>query len=87
MDWRDRAECRNEDPELFFPVGSTGPALDQIEAAKSVCRRCQVQDPCLEWALGRAVAGVWGGTDEDERRALQRRAARARARGESTAPA
>ena len=40
MTWRDCVACLNEDPELFFAVGNTGPALDQIEQAKSVCRRC-----------------------------------------------
>ena len=44
MDWRHRAICRDEDPELFFPIGNTGPALLQIEQAKAVCRRCPV-DP------------------------------------------
>lgn len=38
MDWRHQAVCREEDPELFFPIGNTGPALLQIEEAKAVCR-------------------------------------------------
>ena len=42
MDWRDKAACLTADPELFFPVGNTGPAVDQIEKAKSVCARCSV---------------------------------------------
>ena len=80
MDWRHDAACRDEDPELFFPIGNTGPALMQIEEAKAVCRRCPVIDTCLSWALESGQdAGVWGGLSEDERRALKRRNARARA--------
>ncbi len=37
MDWRDHASCRDEDPELFFPVGTSGPTLLQIAEAKAVC--------------------------------------------------
>ena len=81
MDWRHEAACRDEDPELFFPIGNTGPALVQIEEAKAVCRRCSVVDECLRWALETGQdAGVWGGLSEDERRALKRRNARLRAR-------
>jgi len=43
MDWRHKAACLDEDPELFFPIGNTGPALLQIEEAKQVCRRCDVR--------------------------------------------
>jgi WhiB family redox-sensing transcriptional regulator len=67
------------DPELFFPIGTTGPALDQIAAAKQVCACCPVKAQCLEFALQtRQDAGIWGGLDEDERRML-RRARQARA--------
>lgn len=51
MDWRHRAICRDEDPELFFPVGNSGPALLQIAEAKAVCQRCPVTSECLAWAL------------------------------------
>ncbi|MFI1606949.1 WhiB family transcriptional regulator [Streptomyces griseofuscus] len=79
-DWRSRGACRAEDPELFFPIGNTGPALLQIEEAKSVCRRCPVIERCLQWALETAQPhGVWGGMSEDERRLMKRRAARRRA--------
>ena len=81
MDWRHNAVCREEDPELFFPIGNTGPALLQIEEAKAVCRRCPVMEQCLQWALESGQdSGVWGGLSEDERRAMKRRAARNRAR-------
>src|SRR5687767_2880205 len=73
MDWRQQAACLDEDPELFFPVGTTGPALEQVERAKAVCRSCAVIDACLEWALeSNQDAGVWGGMSEDERRTLRR---------------
>jgi WhiB family transcriptional regulator, redox-sensing transcriptional regulator len=79
MDWRHRAACLDEDPELFFPIGNTGPALQQIDEAKAVCHRCPVTATCLKWALETGQdAGVWGGLSEDERRALKRRTARAR---------
>ncbi|AEW92662.1 MULTISPECIES: WhiB family transcriptional regulator [Streptomycetaceae] len=71
MAWRDRAACRHEDPELFFPVGTGVPAQLQTEAAKQVCRGCPVADECLHWALTMGQdSGVWGGTDPDERRLL-----------------
>lgn len=76
-DWRHNAACRTEDPELFFPVGNSGPALAQISEAKAVCRRCPVASTCLTWALETGQdAGVWGGMSEDERRALTRRVRR-----------
>src|SRR5271156_6627900 len=80
MDWRHTAVCRDEDPELFFPVGNSGPALAQIADAKLVCNRCSVTTECLSWALNTGQdSGVWGGMSEDERRALKRRNARTKA--------
>jgi WhiB family transcriptional regulator, redox-sensing transcriptional regulator len=81
MDWRHEAACREVDPELFFPIGNSGPALLQIDEAKQVCRRCSVMDECLRWAIDSGQdAGVWGGMSEDERRTLKRRTIRLRAR-------
>ncbi|MEU1516275.1 WhiB family transcriptional regulator [Streptomyces sp. NPDC005811] len=77
---RPRPACVDEDPELFFPIGDTGPALLQIEEAKAVCCRCPLMESCLQGALERGEdAGVWGGLSETERRSLKRRAARRRA--------
>ena len=62
MDWRDKAACLTADPELFFPVGNTGPAVDQIDKAKAVCARCTVTEICLQYALETGQdSGVWGG--------------------------
>ncbi len=72
--WFERAECAGEDPEVFFPIGTTLAALAQLRMAKSICSRCPVSTECLQWALETDQdAGVWGGLSEEERRALKRR--------------
>ncbi|MDP3971677.1 MAG: WhiB family transcriptional regulator [Candidatus Nanopelagicales bacterium] len=79
MDWRHQAACRDEDPELFFPIGNIGPALLQIDEAKRICQSCQVRELCLQWALETCQeSGVWGGMSEDDRRLLRRRAVQVR---------
>ena len=71
--WRRDALCRDTDPNLFFPVGTTGFALMQIDRAKQVCEDCPVRAECLDYALEtNQDSGIWGGTSEDERRALRR---------------
>lgn len=72
-DWRDNAICKHSNAELFFPIGSTGQALEMIEAAKDVCGQCTVAHKCLEFALDtNQEAGVWGGYTEEERRVIRR---------------
>lgn len=79
MDWRDDAACRDHDPDLFFPIGSTGPAVEQADEAKQVCSGCDVREQCLEYAMAsNQDAGVWGGLTEDERRSLKRQRQRQR---------
>ena len=66
--WRSAAACRVADPDLFFPVSSSGPALEQVAEAKEVCARSQVRPECLAFALRtHQVHGVWGGMSEQER--------------------
>jgi WhiB family transcriptional regulator, redox-sensing transcriptional regulator len=70
--WRDTAACWDADPDLFFPIGTTGPTLRQIDEAKRICRTCPAQPECLAWALDQAVTeGVWGGTTADERQVIR----------------
>ena len=88
-DWRDDAACRDTDPDLFFPVGTTGPAIEQIANAKAVCHQCDAQTACLEFAIAtNQDSGIWGGLSEDERRAIRRqRAAEMRAARSAAAAA
>ena len=70
--WASRGACLDSDPELFFPIGLAGPALQQIARAKAVCERCTVRIDCLSYALSTGQdAGVWGGTTEEERREIR----------------
>ena len=56
MDWRDKAACLTVDPELFFPVGNTGPAVDQIELHPAFAQR-----PIREYAASKGIAiEAWG---------------------------
>ncbi len=73
-EWRRTAACRDTDPDLFFPVGTTGPAIEQIANAKAVCRQCESQTACLEFAIAtNQDSGIWGGTSEEERRQLRKK--------------
>jgi hypothetical protein len=73
------ATCKGEDLGLFFgPDAEFVTARREREAkAKAICARCPVRPDCLAYALDTGEAyGIWGGLNEDERRALlrQRRA-------------
>lgn len=73
LNFYDQGMCRYEDPELFFPISeSSDDAKRQIEEAKQICKICQVNQKCLEWALERPKEdGVWGGTTKEERVAMR----------------
>src|SRR5882672_6728508 len=64
-DWRDRAACRDQDPELFFPQNREFSAA--YRAAKQVCDVCPVISQCLEFAIDHCCEGVWGGTSTNYR--------------------
>jgi WhiB family transcriptional regulator, redox-sensing transcriptional regulator len=71
--WRRAAACLSVDPELFFPVSSSGRSLEQVERAKAVCRTCIVRRQCLQYAIAAGEEGVWGGMTEEERIRVARR--------------
>jgi WhiB family redox-sensing transcriptional regulator len=71
--WLDRAACRDQDPERFFP--EPGEQV-KVAEAKAICTSCQVRDHCLELAVKAAGGidgdhGVFGGTLPGERSPLR----------------
>jgi WhiB family redox-sensing transcriptional regulator len=79
--WWARAACASADPELFFPISYSGPALRQVARAKAICARCPIRQECLRYALDAgSIQGVWGGMTEGERQRLAGRERRARVR-------
>jgi len=68
-DWRELAECRDEDTDWWFSH-----LLGDQQRAKAFCFGCQVRDHCLEYAFEKGEwDGIWGGLDPDERKKLARK--------------
>lgn len=63
-DWQMAAACRDADSTIFFPnAGEKG------LPAKSICYRCPVKEPCLDYALADpSLIGIWGGTSDVQRK-------------------
>ena len=64
--------CAITDPELFFPERNNN-FIKITEIAKGLCHTCPIQLACRSYAIGTDVEGIWGGTDEKERKAIQKR--------------
>lgn len=65
------------DPYAFYATeedtGKPHMAKARTQTAKEMCSWCPIIHDCLMWALHRERYGTWGGTTEDERRALRRK--------------
>lgn len=59
---------------FFIPDGMRGPEKKRLETeARMVCAGCPVRTACLDWALRVPEKyGIYGGMDEDQRRAYRR---------------
>lgn len=71
-DWVAHARCHDAPTSLFFPERGDHASAAQ---AKAICRGCPVIEQCLDYALDGAldVAGVWGGTTNEDRVDIKRR--------------
>lgn len=77
--FRSQAACRTSrlTPEDFVGPDRLERKYERearIARAKRVCAGCPVRLECLEWAIQWNEIGVWGGTTEDERRLMVRKA-------------
>jgi WhiB family redox-sensing transcriptional regulator len=74
QDWRERAVCREVDPELFYPVGVGAQVAEQTRQARQVCVGCPVRRVCLADVMASEDPGLrWGvagGLSAPERAAL-----------------
>lgn len=64
-DWRRYAECRDVDPDVFFPESAD---LAGVKAAKAICAVCPVRAECLDHAIvTQEWYGIWGGLSARQR--------------------
>ncbi len=67
-DWVEESKCGPATAHLFNAFGNGWAAAQRTHEAKRICKRCPVQDECLEYALkARIRVGVWGGLSAKER--------------------
>ena len=69
--WQQSAACRGDHASAFYPPPKFEPKearLARERIAKSICARCSVVEPCLQFALRNGERhGIWGGRNETER--------------------
>lgn len=64
MVWNERGACLESESDLFFD-----PRYE--DKAKALCHDCKVRRECLAYAISRHDPGIWGGTNDAERRELR----------------
>lgn len=72
--WQVKAACRGPQAAVFFPPPQFERKDEKLERearAKEICQTCAVKEPCLDYAVSiREPHGIWGGLNENERKAL-----------------
>lgn len=68
--WITDAACKGIPTIIFFP--EKGKHYND-RTAKAFCLTCTVSDKCLRFAMENTwLNGIWGGTNEDDRKKLRR---------------
>lgn len=74
--------CAEADPDSFFAKDDydgiysslrTSLVYENERAAKAICFNCPMRADCLTFAVKTGQQGIWGGTNENERRAIRRK--------------
>lgn len=65
--------CYEMDPETFvgYDGETTADRVFREKDAKQVCSQCSLMAACLRWAQDHDERGVWGGTNDDDRRYIR----------------
>lgn len=70
-EWTRDALCARTDPHVFHPEKGE---LGVIAAARDICSRCPVAQPCFVYAINtNQPDGVWAGTTPRQRGQIRRR--------------
>jgi WhiB family redox-sensing transcriptional regulator len=63
------AICREIDPEFYF--ASVTQYTNENMEVKKLCNKCPSKAECLDYALETLQVGIWGGTNERERKRIR----------------
>lgn len=63
--------CAQVGTDLFFTQDDSINYRD-LDKVKRLCASCEMQEPCLEYALHVSVVGVWGGTTDVQRKQIRK---------------
>ena len=73
--WHAKAACRGLGTEGFI-FEARAPTKRLSKLARAMCASCEVQRECLRAALDDPeLVGTWGGTSQEERKAMRRQSA------------
>ena len=69
--WATDANCTDTPLHWWFP--ETNGRNRTTRQALNLCRTCTVATDCLRWAVFNNETGIWGGTNDKQRRDIRRR--------------
>lgn len=70
--WRQKAACKGESIDSFFPVAITKANIDETTRIYSLCERCPVIVDCMHEALLREYDGIWARSTAKQRQSYVR---------------